>query len=532
MGLLALLGATAGTLVLLVVALIIYYPGPASAQVSTEAAPGTTIKVNTEADEANTDGYCSLREAILAANTNAKVDKCAAGSSTERDAIHFALGDKATITLASDLPTITDPAGLTIDGGSADITVDGFIEEPEPPGPPKILLVFEAGSGAKITLNEITVDHGLISNNSGTLTLTHSTFITVGVNEEGSGAKISFDKVRMRQGSAAFNDGGMLTVTNSSFSGAKVFQEGSGAKLTVDKLSMRHGGININSGTLTVTNSSFSGSRGRDNGGGINNVGGTLTVTNSTFSDNKARNNGGGIYNSGTATVRNSTFSDNEADPFKLTPCFTCGGGGIHNHGTATVRNSTFSDNEASQGGGIFNDGTLTVINSTFSDNSAGLGGGIDNTGGLDHGALLTVINSTFSGGSAEFGGGISNNDGGGLQMPGTTTLQNTIMANSSSGGDCDGTIGDGGYNLSSDASCGFSAANNSISGVPPMLGDLVDNGGPTKTIALLMGSPAINAIPQSTNDCGTEVTSDQRGVKRPQGNKCDIGAFEKKMRR
>ena len=81
--------------------------------------------VNTKADESNTDGDCSLREAIKAANTNVAVDGCAAGSSTDRDAIHFALGEQATITLGSTLPTITDPSGLTIDGQKAKITVSG-----------------------------------------------------------------------------------------------------------------------------------------------------------------------------------------------------------------------------------------------------------------------------------------------------------------------------------------------------------------------------------------------------------------------
>jgi hypothetical protein len=57
----------------------------------------------------------------------------------------------------------------------------------------------------------------------------------------------------------------------------------------------------------------------------------------------------------------------------------------------------------------------------------------------------------------------------------------------------------------------------------------LQNNGGPTQTIKLIKGSPAIDAIPKGTNGCGTEIKTDQRGVKRPQGKGCDIGAFEKK---
>ena len=71
----------------LLAGVMVWYANPASAQSSTTAVPGTTITVNTTEDESNTDGDCSLREAIEAANTNAPVDKCKAGSATEEDAI-------------------------------------------------------------------------------------------------------------------------------------------------------------------------------------------------------------------------------------------------------------------------------------------------------------------------------------------------------------------------------------------------------------------------------------------------------------
>jgi hypothetical protein len=197
-------------------------------------------------------------------------------------------------------------------------------------------------------------------------------------------------------------------------------------------------------------------------------------------------------------------------------------GGGLMNTGTVKVRNTTFSNNSADFGGGIYNNagGTLTVTNSTFSENSASIvGGGIANAVGP-----LTVTNSTFSGNSAAgAGGGIFNNNGG------TLTVTNTIVANSTSGGNCLGDITDGGYNIDDGTSCGFSAANNSMPSTEPLLAaGLANNGGPTKTIALRDASPAINAIPQGTNGCGTEVTTDQRGVERPQGKGCEIGAFEK----
>jgi CSLREA domain-containing protein len=182
-------------------------------------------------------------------------------------------------------------------------------------------------------------------------------------------------------------------------------------------------------------------------------------------------------------------------------------------------------------GGGMSNDGTLTVLNSTFSGNNASDGGGIENLGTLE------VTNSTFSNNSSA-----QSSPGGGAIFNGTgrtATLSNTIMANSPSGGNCSnlGTLTDGGYNIDDGTTCGFSATNHSQPSTDPKLdvGGLQNNGGPTKTIALLTGSPALNAIPKGQSGCATTttapITTDQRGVKRPQGTRCDIGAYEKKVR-
>jgi CSLREA domain-containing protein len=288
-----------------------------------------------------------------------------------------------------------------------------------------------------------------------------------------------------------------------------VLQVFDGAKLALLHLTVanaRWGGL-YNAGQVKVTKSTFSGNGNRrGTGGGIWNDRGTLTVSNSTFSGNSAER-GGGIANTGvgTVTVSNSTFSGNRAS--ELFPQDIGVGGGIYMHrGTVTVNNSTFSGNDAVRGGGIWNHlGTLTVSNSTFSGNSASArqnSGGIANTGGAN-----TSV--------------------------GTVTLKNTIVANSSpQGNNCFGErITDGGYNLEDGTSCRFSAANHSLPSTEPKLqSSLANNGGPTKTIRLLKGSPAINAIPKTTNGCGTQITTDQRGVKRPQGKGCDIGAFEKRQ--
>ena len=128
--------------VVVVVGVVLFDSSLASAQsISTEAVPGTTIKVNSKGD-GRKRGNCTLREAIEAANTNSGVDGCAAGSATERDAIHFALGKQATITLTSQLPLITDSAGLTINGQKAKSTVSGNDSVP----------VFVVFPGAKLNL--------------------------------------------------------------------------------------------------------------------------------------------------------------------------------------------------------------------------------------------------------------------------------------------------------------------------------------------------------------------------------------------
>jgi predicted outer membrane repeat protein len=163
----------------------------------------------------------------------------------------------------------------------------------------------------------------------------------------------------------------------------------------------------------------------------------------------------------------------------------------------------------------------LTLARLRVADGSAGFG---DFGSGIRNRGTLTVTNSTFSGNSAQgSGGGIYNNQA-------TMTLRNTIVANSHSGGNCGGVITDGGYNIDDGTTCGFSEANNSQPSTNPLLdpNGLQNNGSPTQTIKLLKNSPAIDAIPEGTNGCGTEITTDQRGVSRPQGKKCDIGAYEK----
>ncbi len=162
-----------------------------------------------------------------------------------------------------------------------------------------------------------------------------------------------------------------------------------------------------------------------------------------------------------------------------------------------------------------------------------GAGGAIFN--GSVEGASATITNSTFFGNAAANGAAIEN----GSEPTGFffSVIKNTILAASRSGGNCAGpveAITDAGYNISDDSTCNFSAAG-SRNDTYPMLDPrgLINNGGPTQTIALEDGSPAIDAIPLA--DCTDQasppnpITTDQRGFRRPDAGEavCDIGAYE-----
>ena len=109
-------------------------------------------------------------------------------------------------------------------------------------------------------------------------------------------------------------------------------------------------------------------------------------------------------------------------------------------------------------------------------------------------------------------------------------TLTSTILAlNTAPGGpDCAIDMNSGGYNLIGKTSgCSFAKkATDKVNVANPRLGQLADNGGPARTVVLLTGSPALNVIPPSA----CKVTTDERGVHRPQGPRCDIGAYERKV--
>ncbi len=278
---------------------------------------------------------------------------------------------------------------------------------------------------------------------------------------------------------------------------------------------------------LTIT-----GAGSGSSGGGIFNSG-TLTVSDCDITQNSALA-GAGIYNSGTLTLTGSTLYANST---------TLGnGGGIYNSGgTLTANGCILSDNQADCGGGVYIvGGTANLTNCTLSNNGAfgsTADGNIGGGGGIFvlHRATVNLTNCTLSLNAAKYG------DGGGIYVLGGSlgdilNLTNTIVAGNTAriyGPDIYGAVATADHNLVGNAA-GSSGITNGVGGnlvggngnpvINAELGPLQNNGGPTETMALLAGSPAIGQA-----DNSKASATDERGVSRfdEAGESTDIGAFE-----
>jgi len=294
------------------------------------------------------------------------------------------------------------------------------------------------------------------------------------------------------------------------------------------------GGI-YNQGTLTVSSATISGSHSNAHGGGIYNKSGILTVMNSTLSQNTARQSGGGIYNYyGHLTLVNSTLSQNTADQY--------GGGIVNDDGTVKVSTSAIIGNGSKGGGAIFSVGIypdtyVYVINSTISQNYANYnGGGIYMSGkGLTALYNTSVIDNDADHDRDQFGGiggGVYSEAGSRFIVVNTLIAGNTIL-NAPIYNDCNGMLEVYGMNLLFDETgCTFSGNGTASWGWISLntVGPLQNNGGPTRSHALLTGSVAIDTTFDSlgcVDETGALLTTDQRGAPRPVGPRCDIGAFE-----
>ncbi len=358
-----------------------------------------------------------------------------------------------------------------------------------------------------------------------------------------SGSIVSVSGLTLAQGSSAsggaIDNGGTLTLTQCAITGDTASLDGGGidndGTLMLNQCSIRgntskYGGGLYNSGTAmlfgcTIWDDTSS------SGGGIENAG-MLSLTDCTITGNTS-NHGGGLYSSGTASLYGCTISDDTSGS----------AAGIESTGMLSLTDSTVSGNTAVGAGGILNDeGSLKLTACTISGNtSTGIagGGGIENYSGE-----LSLTDSTVYGNTASIGGGIFDlgrvtqlsspptyatatlNDctvvgntavhpadgvGGIENYLGKTVLNDTIVA-MNPGGDLSGNAS-GENNLIDDVSTGGGFVNGvagNLVGVAAELGPLASNGGPTQTIALLAGSPAIDAGDSSLVPAG--VTTDQRG--------------------
>lgn len=304
-------------------------------------------------------------------------------------------------------------------------------------------------------------------------------------------------------------------------------------------------------------------------GAGIygNNHGHALLLERVTLRANKAEWAGGGLYitlNDGVvATIRSSTFHDNAADDggailaspepahtgcdggvvientlFKDNVVTNFGGAISTSCGSLTVSHSTLSANQANSeagfggGGAIFAwRSTVTIINSTLSGNDAGNGGGaIHAKSDFFFSTLLEVRNSTIVGNAPAnlyLHSSDADSETTAVFIDNLIGNYNAVNCFSSWGANASPpTIISLGYNLTDSDDCSFDEATDML--ITSMvllrsLGSLQDSGGPTPTHALQPGNPAIDAGSCS----GNNVTDDQRGIPRPQGDGCDIGAFE-----
>ena len=272
------------------------------------------------------------------------------------------------------------------------------------------------------------------------------------------------------------------------------------------------------------------------------NAGVTLALARLTVASGRTGANGGAVYNSGTLALTGVTVAGNLATASNDIWGSPANGGAVFNAGgTVLVDRSTFSNNAvtswscsrgtSANGGAIFSGGgTLLVVNSTFAGNSAsawdafygtaGNGGAIFNSG-----SRLWIVSSTLAGNAVSSANNFYGTGGQGGAIFGGGTLASTVLAQGASGANCAGAFTGGGHDLDSDGSCGVGPA--TAPGLDPA--GAGDHGGPTPTVALQPGSPAIDAGDGARCAAAPVLGVDQRGHARPGpgATSCSVGAFE-----
>lgn len=502
------------------------------------AAGAATLRVNTTTDEMTPhDGKCSLREAIDAANSPGTRSDCGKADSFSNLIFLRAKTYQLSIPPTAEIPPagvnnscVNPPMPKVDENATGDlcVTSNGALTITGE-GPSTVIQgqstlcdrLMTIAPQASVNLFALTMEGGHAPD--GLATTIACAVPPAPVNGANGGAVYNtgtlFTNIVTFQGNVAGAGG-------DGASGSSGWTGGNGGAIYNDGTSKSPGSLTVQN-TMFKMNAAGAGGKGGSPGGGNGGAGGS----------------GGAIYNNaGTVQVAATSFWKNSA-----------GDGGQGGEGSG---GNGGTGGDGSPGGGIYNTGgSLSVINGTFFENRAGSGGnGGDATGGnggnggdgADGGAVAVVKgasglrNATLQNNARGAGGqgGTDGSSGGSTGTSGTAggifvhstkkkdnlNLQNTIVA-SSIGQNCLGNTGsaitDGGHNLnfpSSDSSCPAATSGD------PKLKGFDDYGGYTGTLALAPGSAAINQVSPTGAGC---PSTDQRGVRRPQGSACDIGAFE-----
>jgi predicted outer membrane repeat protein len=377
--------------------------------------------------------------------------------------------------------------------------------------------------GSSFISNSSFYEGGAISNDGSTLTVSGVASFFANTSGQAGGAialrginktyvydSVFTSNTATRYGGGAVSvNAGDAYIFNSTFTDNKSLDEGGWG-----------GGFLVNAfGKVTLVNVNAMGNTSNGYGGAINTSGDLLNITGSTIADNSGTY-GGGVYSTDTEiSIHSSTFSGNDA-----TNGF---GGAVYHQDNLKVFNSTFSGNTATGeddwgvlggGGAIFSSTYYTepasslIVNSTFSGNSTQKDGGAIFVDGVN---AVTLENVTMTGNTANGnGGGVFNGLDDGSAAP---VLTRSILVGNN-GGDCGGTATSSGNNVLGNG-CDTTGNDQSASAGSVLNTTLSDNGGLTKTHALVAGSPAVDLG-------GTGCTAaDQRGFAR--SGACDAGAFE-----
>jgi hypothetical protein len=491
-------------------------------------ASAATFNVTTDNDSSSgtcLPASCTLRQAVAAVNAGAGGDtiNVPAGLYTltfgqlqlQKNVSIVGAGPSATVVEGNDLSRVFNVSEPSVVASFTGLAVEN----------------------GRVTGTSAAQAHGGGILNSGTLTLDNALV-------RGNTVLPADNTGLIPEGGGIFNSG-TLHVTNS------VIEDNRATTLPHSGGIPTGAGIANESGQVNLTDSVLSGNVTTNNsgipeGGGLYSVamtahGASVTLTRVLVDGNRAINSGSGGITGGAGiyafrtdlTIRDSTVAGNKAVGGAITDA---GGIQVFREGNFTLERSLVANNVAESsvftgGAGLYVNGETTevqlIVNSTITGNRGTSPSG-NNGSGIFHfgGARLDVLSSTISGnivsggGASDQGGNLWDSGGSGSVL----SVRDSIVSGGGGSSGAENCFGSGvqsaGHNIDSLDQCNFHAAGDKVN-TNPLLAALTNNGGPTETLALASGSPAIDA-----GDAACPAT-DQRGVARPQGSACDIGAFE-----